>query len=323
MNIAKDGNCHEFGEILILTLRKISKMARFIPREKIFTRNWIRSYLYIVVGTLIMAVGYVYFIIPYKIVPGGIYGISIVIHYLLHTPIGLVALAFNIPLTLLGTRILGPRFGVKTVVGFVLSAAWIDGFTYLSGGKPLVEDDPLLSAIFGGVLIGLGVGLFFKSKATVGGSDVISMILGKYSRIPLGQLMIIVDSVIVLLGFIAFKDWKIPLYSWIVIFIMGKVIDTVLEGVSYDRSVYIVSEKHAQISEVIRENIQRGGTLLHGTGLFQGDDRPTIMTVLNRRELTILIQHVKAIDPEAFVTVMSANKILGKGFKSLEDFDVE
>ena len=95
--------------------------------------------MYIVVGTLIMAAGYVYFIIPYKIVPGGIYGISIVIHYLLHTPIGMVALAFNIPLTIIGTRILGPRFGVKTVVGFILAAIYIDGLSYLSGGKPLVE----------------------------------------------------------------------------------------------------------------------------------------------------------------------------------------
>jgi len=294
-------------------------MARFLPKEKIFTKNWLRSYLYIVVGTLIMAAGYVYFIIPYKIVPGGIYGISIVIHYLLHTPIGLVALAFNIPLTILGTRILGPRFGMKTVVGFILSAVFIDGLTYLSGGKPLVEDDPLLSAIFGGVLIGLGVGLFFKSKATTGGSDVISMILGKYSKIPIGQLMIMVDSVIVLLGFIAFKDWKIPLYSWIVIFIMGKVIDTVLEGISYERTVHIVSRQNEVIAEKVRENIKRGGTLLMGKGIYEGEERSVLMTVLNRRELTILIQYVKTIDPDAFVT--SANMILGEGFKSLNDFD--
>ena len=304
-----------------LNSRKILLMARFLPKEKIFTKNWLRSYLYIVVGTLIMAAGYVYFIIPYKIVPGGIYGISIVIHYLLHTPIGLVALAFNIPLTIIGARILGPRFGMKTVVGFILSAVFIDGLTYLSGGKPLVEDDPLLSAIFGGVLIGLGVGLFFKSKATTGGSDVISMILGKYSKIPIGQLMIMVDSVIVLLGFIAFKDWKIPLYSWIVIFIMGKVIDTVLEGISYERTVHIVSRQNEVIAEKVRENIKRGGTLLMGKGIYEGEERSVLMTVLNRRELTILIQYVKTIDPDAFVTVMSANMILGEGFKSLNDFD--
>lgn len=298
-------------------------MPGFLPKEKIFTTSWFRSYLYIVVGTLIMSVGYVYFIIPYKIVPGGIYGISIVLHHLLGTPIGLVALAFNIPLTILGIRILGPRFGIKTVVGFFLAAGYIDLLSYLSEGKALVEDDPLLSSIFGGVLIGLGVGLFFKSKATVGGSDVISMILGKYSKIPVGQLMIIVDSVIVLLGFLAFRDWKIPLYSWIVIFIMGRVIDTVLEGISYDRTVYIFSTKNDEIAEKIRTTINRGGTLLYGKGIYKGEERTMLMTVLNRRELTILIQHVKCIDPDAFVTVVGANKILGKGFKPLDRYDEE
>lgn len=294
-----------------------------LPREKVFTRNWFRSYLYIVVGTLIMAAGYVYFIIPYKIVPGGVYGISIVLHYLLHTPIGLVALAFNIPLTIIGARILGPRFGIKTVVGFILSAVYIDGLSYLSKGKPLVEDDPLLSAIFGGVLIGLGVGLFFKSKATTGGSDVISMIIGKYSKIPVGQLMIIVDSAIVLLGFVAFKDWKIPLYSWIVIFIMGKVIDTVLEGISYEKSVFIVSDKNQEIADTIKSSINRGGTLLFGKGIYEGNERTVLMTVLNRRELTILLHNIKVIDPQAFVTVTGANLILGEGFKSLNDFDAD
>ena len=296
-------------------------MPRFIPKEKIFTRNWLRSYLYILTGTLIMAAGYVYFIIPYKIVPGGIYGISIIIHHLLHTPIGMVAQAFNIPLTILGTRILGPRFGIKTVVGFILAAVFIDLLSYLSEGKALVEDDPLLSSIFGGALIGLGVGLFFKSKATTGGSDVISMILGKYSRIPLGQLMIIVDSAIVLLAFVAFKDWKIPLYSWIVIFIMGKVIDAVLEGISYEKSVSIVSDKNQEIAEIVKAHIGRGGTLLMGTGIYEGEERTVLTTVLNRRELTILIQHIKAIDPQAFVTVVGANMILGNGFKSLSEFD--
>lgn len=205
----------------------------------------------------------------------------------------------------------------------MLAAFYIDGLSYLSKGKPLVDNDPLLSAIFGGVLIGLGVGLFFKSKATTGGSDVISVIIGKYTTIPLGQLMIIVDSVIVLIGFIAFQDWKIPLYSWIVIFIMGKVIDTVLEGISYDKSVYIISEKNEEIAEKIKVNINRDGTLILGKGIYEGNECTILMTVLNRRELTILIQHIKMIDPLAFVTVVGANKILGKGFKSLKDFDEE
>jgi uncharacterized membrane-anchored protein YitT (DUF2179 family) len=130
----------------------------------------------------LVATGYVYFITPYKIVPGGIYGISIVLHHLFGTPVGLTALLFNIPLTIIGTKVLGPRFGTKTVVGFHLTSVFVDALSYFSEFKPLVESDPLLSSVFGGALVGAGVGLIFKSKATSGGSDVIAMIIARYTK---------------------------------------------------------------------------------------------------------------------------------------------
>jgi len=293
----------------------------FIPKEELFSKKWFRSYTYIIIGTFIMSVGYVFFITPHKITPGGVYGISIVLHHLFGTPLGLTALLFNIPITLIGIKILGPRFGIKTVVGFVLSAIFLDTLQHFSQGQPLIESDPLLSAIFGGALIGLGVGLFFKSKATAGGSDVISMIIAKYTKVPLGQLMIMVDSVIVLIGLIAFRDWKIPLYSWLVIFVMGKVIDTVLDGISYEKAVYIISNKHEEVGIIISENLNRGSTLIHGTGNYTKKDTPIIFVVLNRREVEILLGYVKSIDPDAFITVVDANKILGRGFGSLKDYE--
>ena len=127
-----------------------------------------------------------------------------------------------------------------------------------------MEGDALLSSIFGGVLVGLGLGLMFKAKATSGGSDIVAMMINKYTKIPLGQLMIYVDSVIVLFGLVVFRDWKIPLYSWIVIFITGKVIDIVLEGISYDKSLFIISDKHEEIRDKIINNLNRGGTILTG-----------------------------------------------------------
>jgi len=125
----------------------------FIVKEKLFSRKWFIAYCLIVVGAFIMASGFVLFITPYKIVPGGVYGISIVLHHLLGTPVGLIALVFDIPLTLIGIKVLGPRFGIKTVVGFVLTAFFVDSLTYLYGDQPLVQDDALLSSIFGGVFI--------------------------------------------------------------------------------------------------------------------------------------------------------------------------
>lgn len=300
----------------------------FIQKEKIFTKEWFKAYSMIVIGAFILAAGFVFFINPYHIIPGGVYGIGIVVHYLFPAMgVGTFGLLLNVPLTLLGIKILGPRFGVKTVVGFVLTSVFMDGLTYFLGEDPAtmldgtinLSNDLLLSCVFGGVVIGFGLGLIFKARATSGGSDIIAMISAKYTGLPLGQLLIIVDSIIVLLGLIIFKDWKIPLYSWIVIFITGKVIDLVIEGASYEKTLMIISAKHEMIRDKIIIDLNRGGTYLMGKGMYNGEERPIIYTVVNRRELTILQNFIQKTDPEAFMTVLDAHEILGKGFKSLSD----
>jgi uncharacterized membrane-anchored protein YitT (DUF2179 family) len=296
--------------------------------EKIFSKKWFISYSLIVIGSIILAAGFVFFISPYKIVPGGVYGIAIVIHYLTEgvfswapsgLPIGLMGLIMNIPLTIIGIKILGPRFGVKTVVGFVLTSVFMDLITYFYGEAPLVADDALLSSIFGGVLVGLGLGLIFKSKATSGGSDIVAMIIAKYTKLPLGQLMIYVDSAIVLIGLLVFADWKIPLYSWIVIYITGKTIDIVLQGMSVDKTLFIISDKFEEIRNRIINDLNRGGTYIPGKGMYNGSDKTIIFTVVNRREMAVLQEYIHEIDPTAFLTVLEANEILGEGFKSLKE----
>jgi len=288
-------------------------------KEKIFSAKWFKAVLLILAGTFIMAVAYVYFISPYKLAPGGVYGIAIVFHHLFGLPTGMVALAMDIPLTIIGIRILGPKFGWKTVLGFVSMAIFVDILTYFQGDVPLVAGDALLSAVFGGVLIGLGLGLVFKSKATSGGSDIIAMIINKYTKIPLGQLMIYVDSVIVLVSLIAFKDWKIPLYSWIVIFITGKVVDIVLQGTSYNKALYIISDKHDEIRNKIIVDINRGGTIFKGEGLYSSKDKKIIYTIVTRRESEILKEYVYNIDPDAFISIMNTHENLGHGFKPLKE----
>jgi uncharacterized membrane-anchored protein YitT (DUF2179 family) len=301
---------------------------KFFDKEKLFTWPWFKSWVFILVGSFILAVGFVYFITPYKIVPGGVYGISIVIHYLTvgmfsfapdGLPIGTMGLIMNIPLTIIAIKILGPRFGVKTIIGFVLSSFFIDFLTYFWGYAPLVTNDALLSSIFGGVLIGFGLGLIFKSKATSGGSDIVAMIIAKYTRWPLGQLMIYVDSVIVLVALIAFRDWRIPLYSWVVIYISGKVIDATLEGVNYNKTLLIISDKYEEIRHKILFDLARGGTLLKAEGLYEGKERKLIFTNVSRREAFILKEFIRDIDPNAFVTIIDANEIIGDGFKSFKE----
>ncbi len=291
----------------------------FLQKDKVFSKRWLKHYSLILIGSFILASGFVLFITPYKIVPGGVYGISIMLHHIFGTPVGFVALLFDIPLTIIGIKILGPRFGIKTVVSFVLTAVFVDGLTYFYGTEPLVKDDALLSSIFGGLFIGVGLGLIFKSRATSGGSDIVAMIISKYTKLPVGQLMIAVDSAIVLIGLIVFQDWKIPLYSLIVIFITGKVIDTILEGMNYDKVLLIISDKTEEIRDKIINDLNRGGTLLNGEGLYNNYERQIVFTVVNRRETVMLQDFINTIDPNAFVTVINANEILGNGFKSLKE----
>ncbi len=291
----------------------------FLQKDKLFSKRGLKNYSLIVIGSFILAAGFVLFITPYKIVPGGVYGISIVLHYMFGTPVGLMALAFDIPLTIIGIKVLGPRFGIKTVIGFVLTAVFVDSLTYFYGMEPLVEGDALLSSVFGGLFMGVGLGLIFKSRATSGGTDIVAMMISKYTQLPVGQLMIAVDSTIVLLGLVVFQDWKIPLYSLIVIFITGKVIDTILEGMNYDKVLLVISDNIQEISDKIIHDLNRGGTLLKGEGLYSAKEREVLLAVVNRRETVMLQDYINRIDPNAFVTVINANEILGNGFKSLKE----
>lgn len=291
----------------------------FIVKYKPGSAKWIKAYTLIVLGAFIIASGYVFFITPHKIVPGGIYGISIVLHHTFNTPVGLTALFFNVPLTLIGLKVLGPRFGMKTFVGFILTSFFIDGLTWWYGHEPLIQDDLLLSSMFGGAVIGLGVGLLFKAKASCGGTDVMAMMLGKWTGRPLGQLMMSVDTIIVVIGAIVFADWAIPMYSLIAIFFLGRVIDIVLQGINYDKVVLIVSEQHELISQKITEDLNRGGTFLEAQGMFDNENKQVIYVVLNRREVAILEAYIHKVDPKAFVTVLNADEILGEGFRSLHE----
>eukprot|EP01029_Cantina_marsupialis_P014606 TRINITY_DN3204_c0_g1_i1.p1 TRINITY_DN3204_c0_g1~~TRINITY_DN3204_c0_g1_i1.p1 ORF type:complete len:308 (-),score=23.01 TRINITY_DN3204_c0_g1_i1:46-969(-) len=306
-----------------------------------------------------MAAGFVFFIVPHNLVPGSIYGIGIVInkltlglfphgifgqlnpadyqgffseilyHFMDYSnnlfrkfgggiPVGLASLAINIPLSLIAIKILGPRFGIKTFLAFIFCALFIDTITAWWGVIPLV-DDVLLSCIFGGILIGFGLGLILKSRATSAGSDILAMITAKYTKMPLGQTVIYIDSLIVLSSLYIEPDWKIPLYSWIVVFVIGKVTDITMQGSSYEKALFIISDKYDEIKTKVIEDMNRGGTFLNGTGMYDGKEKNMIFMVVNRREMAILEDYIHSIDPDAFVSVMETNQIMGRGFKSLHD----
>jgi uncharacterized membrane-anchored protein YitT (DUF2179 family) len=277
-----------------------------------------------------MAVGFVVFVSPLKLAPGGVYGIAIILHHLLGFPIGLSGICLDIPLLIIGTLWLGPRFGVKTLVGIVSLSGSISLLELLYGYNPLIAlaDNPtipdpasfFIMALFGGAFIGLGLGLIFRTRATSGGTDIIAMIIGKYLKhIPLGTMIMMVDSVVVLLTLYFFNDWTIPLYSWVVIYVSGFVIDKVIAGFSGGKAIIIISDHYDAIKERILDDLGRGGTFLHGEGMYNNDEKKIIFTSISRKQLPTLVYFVHQIDPKAFISIMDSTETLGEGFNSLKE----
>jgi uncharacterized membrane-anchored protein YitT (DUF2179 family) len=285
--------------------------------------NWKRhiyEYVMILIGSFIMAVGFVVFISPFRLAPGGVYGIAITLHYLTGAlPIGVFALCLDIPLFLIGTWVLGSKFGAKTLVGIFSLSGFTTLLEKLYGYEPLVTEDYFLASVFGGVLLGIGLGLVFKSRATSGGTDIVAMIINKYNKIPVGRLLIYIDTVVVFVGLIAFQDWRIPLYSWVTIFITGKIIDMIIEGIGSDKAVYIISDHYDEIRNKIINEMNRGGTYLCGEGMYNGAEKKIIYTIVDRKELILLQKYVHEIDPKAFMTVVDSTETLGEGFRSLKE----
>ena len=299
--------------------------AKFKPQKvtKEDVKSLMRDYAFILAGTFVMAIGYVVFIDPLKLVPGGVYGIAIVLHHTLNFPIGLSGLCLDLPLLLIGTLWLGPKFGAKTIAGVFGLSGFISLFEFLYNGQPLVTDPSatVILTLFGAVIIGIGLGLIFKSRATSGGTDIIAMILGKYLKhIPIGKLIIAVDSTVVLLSLcIPDFDWTIPLYSWLVIYIEGVVVDMVVAGGHSSKAVLIISNQPEQIKDYILNELQRGGTYLRGMGMYHNEEKNIIYTNVSRKQLPMLIHEVHNIDPKAFLSILEASEVLGEGFGSLHD----
>lgn len=297
----------------------------FITKEKFLSKDWFTTYIYLLVGSVLFAIGDVMFVNPYKLAPGGVYGIGNFLYHMFGFKISFSVLCMEIPLLILGTIILGPRFGIKTLIStFVILGSVYVLETHLWGYAALLPNDPMLNALVAGMVYGVAIGLIFKSRATSGGSDIISMILNKYTRLSLGKLVIIVDGTITLLtlfmpGESGAVDWTLPIYSWLIIFIEGKIIDMVIDGMKVNKTLFIISDKHDEIKERLLKDLKRGGTMFSATGMYEGAERKVIYTTITRRESSILLNHISHIDPKAFVNVIDSSQILGEGFKSIDE----
>ena len=304
-------------------------------------KNELVAYLLLIVGSLLFAVGDVMFVNPYLLAPGGTYGLSNVLNTVWPWKISYYAICMDIPLLLIGTWILGPKFGVKTVVSTILIFAFTWMLETTWGYNPVIHEgivkeamnnyvqiphselffipDYFLNTVVGGVIYGIAIGLIFKSGATSGGSDIISMIIHKYTKISLGTLVLIVDSCITLTTLIAFKQIRLPIYSIILIAIESKVIDLIVDGIKSYKTVFIVTENIEEVRNFIINDMKRGGTTFAGTGLYQGAQRKMIYVTLDRSDLIKLKSNLRFLDPNAFVNVIESSEIMGLGFKALPE----
>ncbi len=274
------------------------------------------AYSLIVIGAFLQAFSYVVFLAPYKIVPGGVYGISIVLHYATEglfpfmpggLPMGITALCFNIPLMVLAVKKLGLESGPKTVVTFLLISVITDTLSYLTGNEPLVENDPFIACFYGGAILGIGVTCIFKAHSTSAGTDVLARVIANNSNLKVSNVIIIIDSAVVLLGLIAFQDWAVPLYSWFTIFVYGKIVE-MFQTENPNRAVFVVSKQTEAIKEIIVNKMGMRGTFLHGRGMYEGKEKDIIFTIAERKDLPRLKDEIKMVDPDAFVSTMHASK---------------
>jgi len=265
-----------------------------------------------ILGSGVFALGFSLFLQPNDMSPGGISGLAMVAVELLgFGSTGTLSILINLPLFVLGGMKIGKRFFAGSLLGMLLSSVLIDAFAEI----PFTRTEPLLAALYGGVLCGLGLGVVFMSGTSTGGSDILVRLLKlKYRNVPIGQISMCFDAVVVVLTGLIFHDVSKALYTGITVFVCGQVLDAVIYRFDYSRVALIISREHEAIAEAIGKKLDRGATYLKAEGSYSHADIKVVLTAVKKQQLAELKELVMQIDPNAFVIVQEAHQVLGDGF---------
>lgn len=283
-----------------------------------FSWRSIRDYALIILGGFVQALALRTFLVPAQLVGGGISGIAQLLHYLWGWPIGVVTLLGNLPLFVLGWRYLGgPRFALRTILSVLSYTIFTDILIQFTGQAPITEDI-LLNTLYGGILLGVGLGLVYLGRGTSGGTDILGRILNQRLGMSISLAYMITDSFAVLLaGF--FFGWEKSLYGLIMIYLSGVAADMISQGTNVIREAMIITDETEKVVLAISDALGRGTTILSGRGGYTQKDRPVIFCVVTAGEVIRLKSIVQEADPDAFMVVGQANEALGEGFKPLKD----
>ena len=318
-------------------------------KETLANFAWWRDMITIIFGCTMVAVGFVFFINPYNIVPGGVYGAGIVLHNIFpKVQVGTFGYMFDIPLLITAIIIFGKQFGGRTLFAACITPGLmniISALAYpseealhaldpaqLMGGAINLSDHLMLSCILGGTILGAGLGLVVRSNATTGGTDIVAMILNKYFHLPFSRGVLLADAGVVLAGLlvigfgIGLEDgetggWLLSLYSLICIFVSSRVIDYVIDGASYDKLLFIITKENDKMRDFIINDLERGATFLKAAGMYTKEEKEMIFLVVSRREVALVQRKLKSIDPRAFFVVTDAYDTYGEGFKAFPEGD--
>ncbi|RBP44784.1 YitT family protein [Garciella nitratireducens] len=284
-------------------------------KKKYFSEKIIRifvEYLGITIGCAIMAISINLFSAPNKIAPGGISGLATVIYYVTKLPIGITMLIFNLPLFILSIKILGKSASTKTLYGTIVLSVFIDYvFESFSFTKDL-----LLASLFGGIVLGIGLGLVFRFGGTTGGTELAAAIINKIiPQFTIGSILMVIDFIVVIVAGIVFEQPEITLYSVISLYVSIKMLDFIQEGLGYAKAFYIISDYSEEISNQILQELDRGVTALQGQGMYTKEERKVLLVVVHRSQMNKLKEIVHKIDSKAFVILGEVHEVLGEGFK--------
>ncbi len=279
------------------------------------------SFLVITLASAVYALGFVWCYEPNDIAFGGITGIAQIINHLLPVaPVGVTVIILNIPLFLLGWKLLGGKMLLGSLYAMFISSIFIDLFTPLWDWQPM---EPFLATIFGGLTMGLSLGLIFQQGSTTGGTDLAARLLKlKLAWLPMGKLLMAVDLVVIVLVALAFRALDTMLYGLVALYISSIAMDGVLYGLDNAKVAYIISDHNEEISRSIVEDLDRGVTILHGQGAYTGTDKKVLLCAFKQREIASIKNLVKEIDPAAFLIVCPAHEVLGEGFRDYKKDDL-
>ena len=278
-------------------------------------------FLVITLGSAAYALGFVWCYVPNGIAFGGITGVAQIINFLIPAfPIGVTVIVLNVPLFILGWKFIGGRLLVSSLYAMFISSVFIDVLTPLRDWQPM---EPLLACIFGGLLMGLSLGLIFQQGATTGGTDLIARLLKlKLKWLPMGKLLMGIDLAVIVLVAATFRTLYAALYGLVALYITTIVMDGVLYGLDTAKVAYIISDKNEEICDAIVRDLDRGVTILHGQGAYTRTEKDVLMCAFKQREIAAIRSAVKEIDPSAFLIVCDAHEVLGEGFRDYKKDDL-